>query len=85
MRDFDLNPGGIIIGLALGGAGAWFVFSRVGNNPVDPDIIRYLVIFALIGGAIAGNYLWGLLFPPPADATPSQTTDVPSSDDIQNV
>jgi hypothetical protein len=64
MKNIDLNIGGLIGALACGGIAAAIVFSTLdtansGRGPYK------LVIFALIGGAFAGNFLWGLIFKKP--------------------
>lgn len=66
MKNIDLNVGGVIGALACGGIAAVVVFSTFdamnsGGGPYK------LVILALIGGAFAGNFLWGLVFKRPED------------------
>lgn len=72
MQNINLNPGGLIGALAGGGIAAAVIF----GNLVDAESLRRpakLVVIALIGGAFAGNFLWGLVFKPrlPDDSTPS--------------
>jgi hypothetical protein len=63
MKNINLNPGGLIGALACAGIYAAIVFSSV-------DIMKTgfwpfeLTVVALIGGAFAGNFLWGLVFKP---------------------
>ncbi len=61
MKNINLNAGGVIGSLACGGIAAVVVFSNV--DPADTGRGPYrLIILALIGGAFAGNFLWGLVF-----------------------
>lgn len=63
MKNFDLNAGGLIGGLALGGITGFIVFN-------DPDIggkAGSLSIVALIVGAFVGNIAWGLIFRKPEE------------------
>lgn len=56
----DLNIGGLIGALACGGVAAAIVFST--HDTADSGRGPYkLIIAALIGGAFAGNFLWGLV------------------------
>ena len=62
MKNFDLNPGGVIGALAFFGIAVVVCFLLVS----DPDSafsagVRFPVI-ALIGGAFIGNFLWRLIF-----------------------
>ena len=58
MSNFNLNPGGIICGL-LGGVGAGvYLYS----NTDDAQRIGKLVVACIVGGAVAGNFIWGLIF-----------------------
>lgn len=61
----DLNPGGIIGGLLGGGIVGAIVLPGIDPNNTSRGVYR-LPIFGVIGGAILGNYLWGLVFPPKA-------------------
>jgi hypothetical protein len=69
MKNIDLNPGGLIGALACAGIYAAIVFPSVDIfSSVDITKTGYwpykLMVFALIGGAFAGNFLWGLFFKP---------------------
>lgn len=64
MKSIDLNIGGVIGALACGGIAGAIVFSTVdatnsGRGPYK------LMILAVVGGAFAGNFLWGLVFKKP--------------------
>jgi hypothetical protein len=66
MSNIDLNIGGLIGALAVGGLAAAVIFTSVdlthsGRGPYK------LIIFALIGGALAGNFLWQKLFKKPQE------------------
>ncbi|MBX3451217.1 MAG: hypothetical protein KF777_16745 [Planctomycetaceae bacterium] len=65
MNNIDLNLGGLIGALACGGIAAAIVFSTLDTTNSGRGPYK-LVIFALIGGALAGNFLWGLVFKKPA-------------------
>lgn len=59
--NITLNPGGVIGALACGGIAGAIVFSTLdptnsGNGPYAG------IIFALVAGAFAGNFLWGSIF-----------------------
>jgi hypothetical protein len=64
MKNIDLNPGGLIGALACAGVYAAIVFSSVDIATSGPRPIK-LIILPLIGGAFAGNFLWGLVFKKP--------------------
>jgi hypothetical protein len=64
MKNIDLNIGGLIGALACGGIAAAIVFSTLDTTNRDRGPYK-LIIFALIGGALAGNFLWGLIFKKP--------------------
>lgn len=63
MKNFDLNVGGLIGGLALGGITGFVVF----NDPDNAGNAGRLAILALIIGAFAGNIVWGLIFRKPEE------------------
>ena len=64
MKNIDLNPGGLIGALACAGVYAAIVFSSVDIAASGPRPIK-LITLPLIGGAFAGNFLWGLVFKKP--------------------
>lgn len=61
MKNVNLNPGGLIGALVVGGAAAAIVFSFLNTTHSRRGPFK-LVILALIGGAIGGNFLWELVF-----------------------
>ncbi|MCJ8329225.1 MAG: hypothetical protein HRT89_02500 [Lentisphaeria bacterium] len=65
MDNIDINPGGLIGALVIGGIGFAILFANV---DVDSGRAPYrLAIFILIGGAIAGNYIWASIFKKPKE------------------
>lgn len=64
MKNFDLNIGGVIGALACGGIAAAVVFSTLDTTTSGRGPYK-LIILALVGGAFAGNFLWGLVFKKP--------------------
>jgi hypothetical protein len=66
MPRIDLNVGGIFGALVGGGAVAAILY--LADAP--PRLMAKVVIFGFIGGALAGNFLWGYFFtaPPPPDS-----------------
>lgn len=58
--NINLNAGGIVGGLLS--CLAAFVGVFMIADPMDDHGMYRLVIVALIGGAFAGNFLWGLAF-----------------------
>ena len=65
MKNMDLNPGGFIGALICGGAVGAFLFLTLEGPPENGRRIGKFAIGALIGGAFAGNYLWGIIFSKP--------------------
>lgn len=61
MKNVELNPGGLIGALVCGGIAAAVIFSRIDVNTAGRGAYK-MPILALIGGAFAGNFLWGLIF-----------------------
>lgn len=61
MENLNLNIGGLIGAIVCGGIAAAIIFSTVDIDSSKRSPFK-LIIFALIGGAFAGNYLWGRLF-----------------------
>lgn len=62
MKNIDLNAGAVIGALACGGIAAAVIFSNV-DQAADTGRGPYkFIVLALIGGAYAGNFLWGLVF-----------------------
>ena len=61
MSNIDLNPGGLIGALLAGAVAGVLIYS---NNDPEGAMRRpaRLIVFAIVGGAFAGNYLWGMLF-----------------------
>lgn len=66
MNNINLNAGGIIGALAGGAITAAVVFSMVDPSKSGRGPYK-LVILGLIGGAFAGNFLWGLVFRQPEE------------------
>ena len=66
MNNIDLNIGGLIGALVCGGIAAAIVFSTLETTNSGRGPFK-LIIFALIGGAFAGNFLWRLVFKKPTD------------------
>lgn len=64
MKNIDLNVGGLIGALACAGIAGAILFSTM-DQPDGGRGPYKLLLFALIGGAFAGNYLWGLVFKNP--------------------
>ena len=61
MKDMHLNVGGIIGGFVGLGAALAIVFMLRPKEEVGKGFGK-LCIFGIIGGAVAGNFLWGLAF-----------------------
>jgi|GEM_PF-5945795 len=61
MNNVNLNAGGVIGALVVGGIAAGVIFSRVDGEGGSAK----LIIVAMTGGAFAGNFLWSRLFPKP--------------------
>jgi len=61
MKNMNLNPGGLIGALIGGGIVAYFVFRNIDINTAGRGSYR-APMFGLIGGAFAGNFVWGKLF-----------------------
>ena len=61
MKNIDLNLGGIVGALVCGGVAAAIIFSSIDATSSSRAPYK-LVIVALIGGAFAGNFVWGLVF-----------------------
>jgi hypothetical protein len=78
VKNIDLNPGGLIGALACGGITAAVVFSSIDAADTGRGPYKF-IIFALIGGAFAGNFLWGLVFKKPAQGPRSFSRDQPAS------
>jgi hypothetical protein len=64
MKNIDLNPGGLIGALACLGTYVAIVFSFVDITKTGSSPIKLMVV-PLVGGAFAGNFLWGLVFKKP--------------------
>ncbi|XAM00674.1 hypothetical protein OT109_04625 [Phycisphaeraceae bacterium D3-23] len=67
MDNITLNPGGIIgglvgCGLGLGAGYLMFGFANDGKG------LASLAVPGVLVGAFAGNWLWGMVFPPKPDA-----------------
>lgn len=59
MQNINLNIGGLIGALGCGGIAAVIVFTTMdAQTRTGPK----LIIVAVIAGAFAGNFLWGLVF-----------------------
>jgi len=61
MKNFDLNAGGLIGGIAFGGIATAVIFLTFSTQSHGRSPYR-LIIIALLGGAVAGNFLWGKVF-----------------------
>ncbi|HTN77942.1 MAG TPA: hypothetical protein VL096_21975 [Pirellulaceae bacterium] len=61
MSNFDLNIGGLLGAVICGVLVGVVLFAVAGVNGEGRGPYR-LIIGAVIGGAIAGNFLWGLAF-----------------------
>lgn len=61
MKNIDLNAGGLIGALACGGITAAVVFATVNPANAGRASAKFIIV-ALVGGAFAGNFLWGLVF-----------------------
>jgi len=61
VENFNINPGGIIGALVCGGIAGAFLFLNADAASSRRGPGR-LVVLAVIGGAVAGNYLWKLAF-----------------------
>lgn len=66
MSNIELNAGGVIGALVGGGVVAAVVFSLVETTEGGRGPYK-LIIVGLIGGAFAGNFLWGQVFKKPDD------------------
>jgi hypothetical protein len=64
MQNIDLNIGGLIGALACGGIAAGIVFANLDTTDSDRGPYK-LIILALVAGAFAGNFLWGIVFKKP--------------------
>ncbi|NQU19713.1 MAG: hypothetical protein HQ567_00410 [Candidatus Nealsonbacteria bacterium] len=53
-KDFNLNPGGIVGGLAC--AGGAMALMLLGETTLE--IFGMLMSSGIVGGAMAGNFLW---------------------------
>jgi hypothetical protein len=73
MTNMNLNPGGAIGGLAGAGVGAMFLAWKGDTE----GRVGKLIIGCVVAGAVAGNYLWGLVFPS-RDARPRDGEGPPS-------
>ena len=60
MKNVNLNPGGIIGGLLAAGlcAGGMFAWDGAASRRVGR-----VVVFAAFAGGVAGNWLWGFIYP----------------------
>lgn len=65
----DLNVGGLIGALVAGAVAGVIVFTTVDLENAGRNAYR-LPIYALIGGAVAGNFLWSKLFPRDEESEP---------------
>ncbi len=61
VKNIELNAGGVIGSLACGAITAAIVFSSLDLSRAGRSAAK-LVFLALIAGAFAGNFLWGLVF-----------------------
>lgn len=60
-KGISVNLGGVIGGLVCGGVAGAFIIPYV----VEIDDIRdfkFVIVSAVIGGALAGNFLWDFIF-----------------------
>jgi hypothetical protein len=63
MKNMNLNAGGVVGGLLGAGAGAAYLYWK-GDTQVRS---AKLVTACVAGGAFAGNFVWGFVFPPKED------------------
>jgi hypothetical protein len=61
MKNVELNPGGLIGALLCGGIAGGVIFSMVDVEQAGRGAYQ-LPVAALVGGAFAGNFLWGKVF-----------------------
>ena len=61
MKNIDLNAGGVIGGVVVAGIAAAILFAVMDTSQSGRGPYR-LIMLALIGGAILGNFLWGIFF-----------------------
>ncbi len=61
MKNIDLNAGGVIGGVIAAGIAAAIIFAVMDVAGRGKGPYR-LIMLALIGGAILGNFLWGRFF-----------------------
>ncbi len=53
--DVILNVGGVVGALLIG---AFVVLIRTNMEGIEPEVIYKFGAFAILGGAVGGNYLW---------------------------
>lgn len=61
MKNIELNIGGLIGALACGVIAGIIIFSQIDLTTSGRGPYKW-IIFSLIGGAFAGNFLWSLVF-----------------------
>ena len=64
MENVNLNAGGFIGAVLVGGIAGAILFSTMAT-----DRATKLSVGALVAGAISGNMAWSYIFPPPIDQT----------------
>lgn len=60
MENINLNPGGVIGALGLGGISALAIFGFL-EADVKRGSVKFIVV-AMLAGGIAGNFFWSLVF-----------------------
>lgn len=62
IKNFTLNPGGIVVGFVCGIAVAAYMLAFSDHGAKDPATAADGVIIAALAGGLAGNFVWGLIF-----------------------
>ncbi|MEZ6094400.1 MAG: hypothetical protein R3C03_09210 [Pirellulaceae bacterium] len=61
-ENIDLNIGGLIGALVLGGAAGSLLYLGF-EEGARTRLLAKVLIGAVIAGAVGGNFLWGMMFP----------------------
>ena len=59
MKNMDLNAGGVVGGLLGAGAAGVFLYWK---GDLQGRVGKFFAA-CVVGGAVAGNFVWGLVFP----------------------